>query len=97
MKTSFYPWIKRIIRRFTGEAGMSLAETLVAIAILGVSAAAFITALSTGSIAVNTQDEGVTAQGLAQTQMEVIKAAAYDSDKCTVRIYRIYCYELCYL
>ena len=58
--------------------GFTLVESLVAIAILGVSATAFISDLSSGSLAVQTLDEQVTSQQLLQTQMEVIKAAAYD-------------------
>jgi Tfp pilus assembly protein PilV len=71
--------LKKIIRRWKGEAGIGLVETLVATAILGVGVVAFITDLSAGSIAVNVQNESVIAQGLAQTQMEAIKAAPYSS------------------
>jgi len=59
--------------------GFTLVESLVAIAILGVSAATFISDLSSGSLAVRTLEEQVSSQQLLQTQMEVIKAAAYDS------------------
>jgi prepilin-type N-terminal cleavage/methylation domain-containing protein len=59
--------------------GSSLVELLVAIAILGIVAVTFITALSTGSITVNSQGEKVIAQGLANSQIEVIKSAAYDT------------------
>lgn len=65
--------------RLGEEKGISLVEALVAIAILGIGITAFITALSTGSIAVGAQDEATIVQRLAQTQMESIKAAAYDS------------------
>ena len=58
--------------------GFTLVESLVAIAILGVSAATFISDLSSGSLAVQTLDEQDNCQQLLQTQMEVIKAAAYD-------------------
>lgn len=58
---------------------MTLVETLVAIAILGVSATAFVTALSTGSIATSTQDERTIAEGLAQSQIEFIKSQTYDA------------------
>lgn len=64
---------------FKTQAGMALAETLVAIAILGVSGAAFAAALSTGSIAVNNQDAVATAQALAHTQLEVVQNEVYDS------------------
>ena len=58
-------------------------ETLVAVAILGTSVVAFVTALSAGTIAVNEQDEEVVAQRLAQTQMEYTKGYAYDSGAST--------------
>ncbi len=57
---------------------MTLVETLVALSILGVSATAFILALSTGTIATRAQEEDAIAQGLAQAQLEQIKAEAYD-------------------
>jgi prepilin-type N-terminal cleavage/methylation domain-containing protein len=71
--------IKKTAGRAAGESGMTLVETLVAIAILSISVTAFILALSTGAIATRTYDEKALAQGLAQTQMETIKAAAYDA------------------
>jgi len=75
----FFRFNKKLaIGRLKGESGISLAETLVALAILGVSASAFITALSTGAISVRIQDELALSQGLAQSEMEVIKAAPYD-------------------
>ncbi len=58
--------------------GIGLVESLVAIAILGIGVTALVTDLSAGSIAVTTQNEAAIAQGLAQTQMEVTKAAPYD-------------------
>jgi prepilin-type N-terminal cleavage/methylation domain-containing protein len=61
------------------QCGMSLVEVLVAIAIFGLCAAIFIGALSAGSISANAQGEQVIAGNLAQSQMENIKAAAYDS------------------
>jgi prepilin-type N-terminal cleavage/methylation domain-containing protein len=70
--------LKTIARRLSGQAGFGLVETLVAVAILGIAAAGFVTDLSAGSIAVGTQDEITVAQALAQTQMEAIKAAPYD-------------------
>lgn len=60
-----------------GEKGLSLVETLVTIAIIGVVCVAFAVALSTGSLAVSESDQEVTAQSLAQTQMEYIKGYSY--------------------
>ena len=56
---------------------MGLAETLVAIAILGTAVVAFATGLGAGSIAVGEHDGIATAQGLAQSQMEYTKSYAY--------------------
>jgi type II secretory pathway pseudopilin PulG len=69
---------KSYIPDISGESGISLVETLVAIAILGVIASVFLTALSTGAISVRIQDEMSVSQGLAQSEIEVIKSAAYD-------------------
>jgi prepilin-type N-terminal cleavage/methylation domain-containing protein len=78
MNNRFQRFLKNIAGCSSGEAGMTLVETLVAIAILGVSVTAFILALSTGTIATRNQEEDALAQALAQTQMETIKAAAWD-------------------
>jgi prepilin-type N-terminal cleavage/methylation domain-containing protein len=78
VKINFQRVFKRTCQ-MESESGMSLVETLVALAILGICGTAFITALSIGSIAVNTHDESVTAQSLAQAQIEAIKSAPFDS------------------
>ena len=73
----------RVRNRLRDQAGLSLAETLVAVAILGTSVVAFVVALSAGSIAVGEQGEEVVAQGLVQTQLEYTKSYAYDSEATT--------------
>lgn len=65
--------------RLRAEGGISLVEVVVAIAVLGVSLAAFASALSTGSIAVGLKGEETIAQRLAQSQLESLKAATYDA------------------
>lgn len=62
-----------------GQKGFSLVEVLVTIAILALVASAFIGSLSTGAIATRLQGEDVTARNLAQSQMEKLKTAVYDS------------------
>jgi type II secretory pathway pseudopilin PulG len=62
-----------------GQKGLGLVETLAAVAILGTSVVAFVTALSAGTLAANEQDEEVIAQSLAQTQLEYTKSYVYDS------------------
>jgi len=66
------------------EKGLGLVESVVAVAIAGVTVAAFVTALSTGSIAVAELDQEVVAQGLARTQLEFIKGSAYDTSYSSV-------------
>jgi type II secretory pathway pseudopilin PulG len=69
--------------RARGQGGLGLVETLVAVAILGTAVAAFVTALSAGSIAVGENDAENMAQGLAQSQLEYTKSYAYDSGATT--------------
>ena len=59
------------------QRGLGLVETLVAVALLGTSVVAFAAGLSAGSIAVGEQDNAGVAQGLAQSQMEDTKSAAF--------------------
>lgn len=59
------------------EAGLTLLETLVALAILAVIAIAFITGLSTSSTTVYQADERATAESLARSQMEWAKNSHY--------------------
>lgn len=59
--------------QFNSQKGIGLVETLVAVAILGTSVAAFVVSLSAGSLTVNEINRETIAQGLAQTQMEYTK------------------------
>ena len=60
-----------------GEIGASLIETLVALAILGIIAIAFLSGLATASEATAITDERGTAESLARSQMEYIKSQDY--------------------
>lgn len=62
----------RILRG--NEAGISLIETLVALAILGIVAVIFVIGLSTVFTGVTISQERVTAESLAKSQLEYIKA-----------------------
>ena len=73
----------RLRKRTQEQKGLGLAETLVAVAVLGTSVVAFVVALSAGSIAVGKQDEEVVAQSLVQTQLEYTKSYAYDAEAIT--------------
>jgi type II secretory pathway pseudopilin PulG len=70
-------------RRFKGQNGIGLVETLVAVAILGTSVVAFAIALSAGSIAVGEHDGQAITQGLAQSQLEYTKSYAYSTGATT--------------
>ena len=75
-------WLN-MLKVFRDEEGLTLVESLIAVAIVGVSLVAFAVALSTGSIAVWESDQEVTVQSLARTQMEYIKGYPYDPDATT--------------
>ena len=62
-----------------GQEGVGLVETLVAVAILGVTLVVLLTAISTGSIGVATTEERVTAENLARSQLEHTKSQAYQA------------------
>jgi len=65
------------------QKGISLVETIVAVAILGTAVIAFVVSLSVGSLATNELDKETIAQGLAQTQMEYIKNYLYNPEATT--------------
>lgn len=60
------------------ESGMTLLETLVALAILGAVAVTFLGGLATTSRAAFINDERATTESLARSQMEWCKNADYD-------------------
>jgi len=68
---------------FQYQRGLGLTESVVAIAILGVTVVAFVVALSTGMLAVGEQDREVVAQSLVRSQLEYTKSYAYDSEATT--------------
>ena len=75
-------WLSKL-KAFKNEEGLTLVESLVTVAIVGVALVAFAVALSTGAIAVNENDQEVVVQSLARTQMEYIKGYPYDSEATT--------------
>jgi len=75
-------WLRKSIV-LKNERGITLAESVVTVAITGVVLVAFAAALSTGTIAVGENDRQVAVQSLARTQMEYIKGYPYDSGATT--------------
>ena len=62
-----------------GQEGVGLVETLVAVAILGVTLVVLLAAISTGSTGVATTEERVTAENLARSQLEYTKSQPYST------------------
>ena len=59
------------------ESGVTLLETLVALAILGLVAVAFLSALTTAARATIIADEQATAESLVRSQIEYVKSQDY--------------------
>jgi len=68
----------RITKKMKGnEAGVTLIETLAALAILGLIAVALLSGVVTGARATFIADERATAESLARSQMEYVKSLDY--------------------
>ncbi len=65
------------------EKGMLMIEALMALALLGLIAAAFLGSLGTAAKATLIADEQTTAESLARSQMEWVRNAAYVYDATT--------------
>jgi prepilin-type N-terminal cleavage/methylation domain-containing protein len=61
----------------TGQKGMTLIEVLIAIAILGMIAVPFLTALSTSSRGIIIADERTTAESLVRSEIEYVRSQEY--------------------
>ncbi len=61
------------------ESGMSLIETLVALALLGTIGVGFLSSMGTATKATIVADEQVTAESLARSEIEYIKTSNYQS------------------
>ncbi len=66
--------------RTKGEKGFSLVETLVALALLGLISASFLSSLAQTSTARVTADERVSSKVLAETIMENVKKESYSQE-----------------
>jgi type II secretory pathway pseudopilin PulG len=70
----------RRIKMMKREKGISLLETMAAVAILGIIAVAFLSALATTSTARATNDERTSAKILAESIIENIKTDSYSAE-----------------
>jgi len=66
------------MRLVSGQKGQTLIEVLIAIAILGMIAVPFLTALSTSSRGIIVADERTTAESLVRSEMEYVKNCDYN-------------------
>ena len=72
--------IARLFHIYFGEQdGFGLAESLVAVAILGTVVVMLIGGLTTGSITININQEDIIAENLGRTQMEYTKSLPYNT------------------
>jgi len=65
------------MRLVSGQKGQTLIEVLIAIALLGMIAVPFLTALSTSSRGIIIADEKTTAESLVRSEMEYVKNSSY--------------------
>ena len=68
---------KASLRFFQGQRGISLIETLVGLALLGIIAVAFLSGLATTLKGVSLSQERVSVDSLVKSQIEYIKTQAY--------------------
>jgi prepilin-type N-terminal cleavage/methylation domain-containing protein len=64
-------------RARSSERGVTLVETMIAVAVLGIAIVVFVAGLSTGTITTSKVDRLATAHELARSQMESTKDEAY--------------------
>jgi type II secretory pathway pseudopilin PulG len=66
------------------ERGSTLIGQLLALALIGIALVTFVTGLSTSSLGVRVVEQRVSAENLARTQMELVKAAPYSPNPTAV-------------
>ena len=69
-----------LIKSLRGEAGATLVEELVTIAIIGMGIVVLVAMITTGALGVRQVDDNVRADSLARSQLELIKDAPYEAD-----------------
>jgi Tfp pilus assembly protein PilV len=76
-------WLKTKFRN-RNEQGFSLIEAAVAVLLMGGCVLTLVMSMSGGALAVQKNDQEVTAQGLARTQMEAVKNSAFSASYAPV-------------
>ncbi len=71
-------------RRLQDEAGFSLVEELVTVAVIGLALVLLVGMLTTGAIGVTTAGSEVQAETLATSQLELVKNAPFSPDPTAV-------------
>lgn len=71
-------------RFLNDEAGTTLVEELVTVAIIGIGIVVLVAMITTGVIGVRQVDNKVLAESLARSQLEIIKDSAYQADPVSV-------------
>lgn len=70
---------KKIVLAKREQSGVTLLETLIALALLGIFVVVFFSAISTGSITMANAEDKVNVDNLARAQLEYIKTCIYDN------------------
>jgi type II secretory pathway pseudopilin PulG len=81
----FKAWTSRLKKEFNAastrnEAGFTLVEELVAVAVVGLGLVILVSMITTGAIGTRKVNDLVVAESLARSQIELIKDAAYQED-----------------
>ena len=81
MKTGIVAHLmKRTLLAAGGQKGVTLVETLVALALLGILGVAFMSAISTSAITMASTEKNVDVESLARAQLEYTKNSDYDGE-----------------
>lgn len=74
----FFTSFRKILTR--GEAGFTLVEELVTVAVIGLGLVILVSMITTGAIGARKVNDLVVAESLARSQIELIKDAAYQAN-----------------
>lgn len=75
-----------MIKRLRKQRGFTLIEVIIAMALLGIIAIAFLGALATASSSIIIADERTTAESLARSQMEYAKNQDYSDNQWSYEV-----------